>query len=177
MNLNVMMDFDISQLKEISSTVYYPKNFILVKEGNQCNKIWLLERGSARYIYYHENKELTGWIDLEGDIVGSVYCILGLGAARETIQLMEDSELLEIKVDDIKKDEVVFADFKNKILQHYFIELENRIKFFQSLDGKERYEFILKHKPNLIQRVPLHILSSFIGMTPESLSRIRSALS
>lgn len=171
------MALDFEHLKNNSSAVSYPKNFILLKEGNHCNKIWLLEKGSARYIYYHESKELTGWIDLEGDILGSVYCILGLGAARETIQLMEDSELLEIKVDDIKKDRAVYEDFKISILQHYFIELENRIKLFQSLDGKGRYEYILKRKPDLIQRVPLNILSTYLGMTPESLSRIRSSLS
>jgi CRP-like cAMP-binding protein len=171
------MHFDFDTLKRAATLVSYPKNFILVKEGTFSKKIWLLEKGAARYIYYHEQKELTGWIDTEGDVVASVYSILGLGHARETIQLLEDAELYEITLDDLRADPAYFEAFKDHMLQYYFIQLENRIKFFQSLGGKARYEYLLKHQPALLKRVPLHILSSYLGMTPESLSRIRGTLS
>ncbi|MBX2956048.1 MAG: Crp/Fnr family transcriptional regulator [Cyclobacteriaceae bacterium] len=165
------------KLKELGSLVTYPKDFILVKAGSPSKKLWLIEKGLARYIYYHDDKELTGWIDQEGDIVGSVFSLLGFGAARETIQLLEESDLYEVTLEDLKKDSVFFDMFKNQMLEHYFMELENRIKFFQSLGGKERYEFLLANKPDLVQRVPQKILSTYLGITPESLSRIRASLS
>jgi CRP/FNR family transcriptional regulator, anaerobic regulatory protein len=168
------MKVDIEKLKGIGKLVSYPKNFLLVKEGRFCNKLWILQTGLARYFYYKEEKEFTGWIDLEGDIVGSMFCALGLGNPKETIQLLEDSDLFEIDIDDIQKDIECYKEFKTQILEYYFLELENRIKFFQTLNGKERYEYILDQKPELVQRVPLHIISSYLGMTPESLSRIRS---
>ncbi|MDX2279256.1 MAG: hypothetical protein NW218_06690 [Saprospiraceae bacterium] len=167
------MKIDIEKLKGIGKLVSYPKNFLLVKEGRFSNKLWILQTGLARYFYYKEEKEFTGWIDLEGDIVGSMFCTLGLGLPRETIQLIEDSDLYEVVIDDIQKDSAFYMEFKTQILEYYFIELENRIKFFQTLSGKERYEYILDHKPELLQRVPLHIISTYLGMTPESLSRIR----
>ena len=137
----------------------------------------MIDKGMARYFYYQDDKELTGWIDLEGDIVGSVFCALELGPAQESIQLLEDSDLYEIALDEIRQDRLFYEGFKAQILQYYFIELEKRVKFFQSLGGKERYEYLLRHKPELIRRVPLHIIASYIGMTPESLSRIRGSIS
>lgn len=167
----------IEQFIGLGTLVWYPKNYILLKEGQFSSKIWVMKKGIARYIYYKESKEITGWIDLEGDIVGSVFSTVGLGPARETIQLVEDSELHEIPIEPIRKDPALFAEFKNQVLLHYFIELENRVKFFQSLSGKERYAHLLAHRPDLLLRVPLHLLSSYLGLTPESLSRIRGSIS
>ncbi len=157
--------------------VFYPKNFQLVRMEEQCHVFWIIEKGIARYIYQEGERELTGWFDMEGDIVGSVYCLLGIGGARENIQLLEDSELIEIQLTDLRQDEAFFQNFKMKVLAHYFIEMENRLKFFQALDGKGRYLYILENKPQLLQRVPLHLIATFLGLTPESLSRIRSSIS
>jgi hypothetical protein len=70
---------------------------------------------------------------LEGDFVGSIYSLLGFGTARETIQLIEDSVLIEIPIDSVKANQKVFEDFKLQVLEHYFLELELRVKFFQSM--------------------------------------------
>ncbi|WP_194778356.1 Crp/Fnr family transcriptional regulator [Pararhodonellum marinum] len=171
------MNLDIPKLKSIGKRVSYPKNFQLVQKGERCQKCWIIEKGIARYMYLQEEQELTGWFDLEGDIVGSVYSLLGLGGAREKIQLVEDAELIEIQLVDIQKDDAYFQNFKMNVMSHYFIEMENRLKLFQSLDGKGRYLYLLENKPQLLQRVPLHMIASFLGLTPESLSRIRSAIS
>jgi CRP/FNR family transcriptional regulator, anaerobic regulatory protein len=171
------MHMIIEKLKDGAAEVSYPKNYLLVKEGMNSKKIWILKKGLARYIYYRNGKEFTGWIDSEGDIVGSVYSTLGYGQARENIQLLEDALLHEINIDSISNDEAEFLVLKSAILEYYFLEMENRVKFFQSLDGRERYSFILKNNPDLIHRVPLKILSTFLGLTPESLSRIRGSIS
>ncbi len=171
------MNLDITKLKSIGKGVFYPKNFQLVRIEEQCEKFWIIEKGIARYIYELEEKELTGWFDMEGDIVGSMYSLLGLGGAREKIQLIEDSNLIEIQLSDIQRDDAFFQDFKMKVLTHYFIEMENRLKFFQALDGKRRYQYILKNKPQFLQRIPLQLIASFLGLTPESLSRIRNSIS
>jgi uncharacterized protein (DUF2461 family) len=55
--------------------------------------------------------------------------------------------------------------------------LEKRVKFFQSFDAKQRYQYLLDQKPHFIQRIPQNLLASFFGITPESLSRLRSFVS
>ncbi len=157
-------------------TVEYPKHFVLQKRGKQADKFWILRKGLVRYFYQWQEKEFSGWFDMENDIVGSVYSIVGMGPAKETIQLLENSELIEINLEKCHHKIPEFESFKIELLQYYFLELENRIKFFQCLDGKERYHYLLENKPQLVQRVPLRLLASFLGLTPESFSRIRKKI-
>lgn len=167
----------IDRLSAFGTEVELPKNFILQKEGREAYKFWIIQRGLARYYYAYQDKEVTAWFDMEGDVVGSVYSLAGMGAARETIQLLEDAELVEIPINLIKKEMPDFVALKAELIQFYFLQLENRLKFFQNLDGKARYLSLLAEHPELIQRVPQYLLASFLGMTPESLSRIRSSIS
>lgn len=172
-----MMILDLNPLKNLGKRVSYPKHFQLLNLGDQGAKFWILEKGIARYTYLQQEQEIIGWFDMEGDIVGSVYSLLGLGGAREKIQLVEDADLIEIQLEDLQKDDAYFQHFKLNVMSHYFIEMENRLKFFQALDGKGRYLYLLENKPQLLQRVPLNMIASFIGLTPESLSRIRGSIS
>ncbi|MGY6560800.1 MAG: Crp/Fnr family transcriptional regulator [Luteibaculaceae bacterium] len=170
----------IEQLSDLlvhGKEVEYPKNFILQKQGKMATKFWLLKKGIARYIYQQNEKELSGWFDFENEVVGSIYSLTNLGVANETIQLIEDSVLIEFSINDFDVNDEKFKNLKLQILQHYFIELERRVKFFQSLDGKERYQYLLEHKAHFIQRIPQNLLASFLGITPESLSRIRGSVS
>ncbi|MEK6480527.1 hypothetical protein WJR50_23490 [Catalinimonas sp. 4WD22] len=131
----------------------------------------------VRYCYTFQDEEVTAWFDMEGDVVGSVYSLAGLGPSRETIQLLEDAVLIEISLDLIQKEIHDFAALKADLLQYYFLQLENRLKFFQNLDGKARYLSLLSERPELVQRVPQYLLASFLGLKPESLSRIRGSIS
>lgn len=164
---------NISEILSKGREVEYPKNFILQKQGKIATKFWLLKKGIARYIYTHNDKVFSGWFDFENEIVGSIYSLFNLGVANETIQLIEDAELIEFTISDIDINNENFTSLKKQILLHYFIELEKRVKFFQSLDGKQRYQYLVENKPHFIQRIPQNLLASFLGITPESLSRIR----
>jgi CRP/FNR family transcriptional regulator, anaerobic regulatory protein len=165
----------LSDLIEKGIEVEYPKNFILQKQGKMATKFWLLKKGIARYVYNQNDKEFSGWFDFENEIVGSIYSLSNLGVANETIQLIEESELIEFTISDFETNDEKFTNFKNQVIQHYFIELEKRVKFFQSLDGKQRYQYLIEYKPHFIQRLPQNLLASFLGITPESLSRIRGS--
>ncbi len=169
----VQFSYLINKGKEVA----YPKNFILQKQGKMATKFWFLKKGIARYVYNHNDKEFSGWFDFENEIVGSVYSLINLGEANETIQLIENSELIEFTINDFDTNDDNFIKLKNQIIQYYFIELEKRIKFFQSLDAKQRYQYLIEHKPHFIQRIPQNLLASFLGITPESLSRIRGSVS
>lgn len=172
------MDFThLSDFLHIGIEVEYPKNFILQKQGKRATKFWILKKGIARYFYSQNDKEFSGWFDFENEIVGSIYGLTHADVTNETIQLIEDGELLEFTISDFDINDENFKQLKIQILQFYFVELEKRVKFFQSFDGKQRYQFLLENKPHFIQRIPQNLLASFLGITPESLSRIRSSIS
>lgn len=172
--MNIELTSDI--LKK-GKEVEYPKNFILQKEGKWATNFWLLKKGIARYIYNQNDKKYSGWFDFENEIVGSIYSLANLGVANETIQLIEDAELVEFNIRDFNINDEIFTHLKIQIIQHYFIELEKRVKFFQSFDAKQRYQYLIDYKPHFIQRIPQNLLASFLGITPESLSRIRGSAS
>lgn len=160
--------------------VEYPKNFLLYKEGKASARCWIIKQGVVGYFYQGQQKEHLAWFDLEGDLVISTYSIATAQATRESARLLEDAILYEI---DFQSLETRFANhldwhrFKNSLYQLYCMHLEDRIRALQSLDAKERYHQLITQKPGLLQRVPLQHIASFLGITPESLSRIRTDFS
>lgn len=189
MQVSSIKDFLISKgisnsfLEELTKAfveVEYPRNFILYKEGKLVRKIWIVKKGLIGYFFHSKDKEHLAWIDQEGDLIGSVRSI-GMGlTASETCVLLENSELLEIDFESLSSQELVPLDlekFKNAIFQYYFIAMEDRLKIFQSMDAKARYIHLMNHRPQLLQRVSLQQIASFLGITPETLSRIRSEIS
>ncbi|WP_026999669.1 hypothetical protein [Eisenibacter elegans] len=109
MNIEFPSDF-LNKGKEVD----YPKNFILQKEGKMATKFWLLKKGIARYIYNQNDKEYSGWFDFENEIVGSIYSLANLGVANETIQLIEDAELIEFDIRYININDEKFIHLKYK---------------------------------------------------------------
>lgn len=96
--------------------------------------------------------------------------------SQECIESVTDGELLRISRDDVDilfEKSVVLKDYTIKLLEQVFLEERSRIVEFQSLTAEERYSRFAKENPYLINNVPLKNIASFLGMKPETLSRIR----
>lgn len=168
-----------TELAKIAKKKTIEKGEILIQIGERCNDIYFIEKGLLRGYYYLEGKEITNWFALEGEFATCFYSFVVQKNSFETIQATEDTELIQISFSDLQ------ALYKNypeterlgRILTEiYYIRLEERLLNIQFKSAKERYLALLETKSNLIKRAPLGQIASYLGITQETLSRMRAEL-
>lgn len=156
------------------------KNDFFLEEGNICNYLGFLAKGSMIYYKPEANgNEITTDFAFEGDWVNSVISRLTNVPSVLNIRAVEDSEVLIIQ--QKKLDELYLQLPKIERLGRIFTE-QAFIKFvqqtieFQTLTAKERYVQLLKHHPYIFQKVQLYHIANYLGIAPKSLSRIRKEI-
>jgi len=176
---------DISRLSPESMQVFtsawkqwtVPKDHFLLRENTISDYIYFLEKGVAR-IYYHKNeKEITEWIALDRQFFLSITSFFQRSPSHLIIQTIEPSLVYGIH----HKDLMSLADSNHeierllrKMVTSSLILSQQRMYSIQFETAKQRYEKLLDYSPDFIKRVPLSYIASFLGVTLETLSRIRS---
>ena len=153
------------------------KNQHYLREGETSGKIGFVTEGLFRCYYIIKNKEITTEFLLPNSIVAGMLSFLADELQRENIVALENSKLIAISREDLFK--LYHKNWKwqqaGRILTEMnYVRIEKRAVCLQTLTAKERYEELLKEYPELIERVPLQYIASFLGMSPETFSRIRS---
>jgi CRP-like cAMP-binding protein len=148
----------------------------LVKEGTICDKLYFLEKGCLRGFRYEENQEVTFWFAFENSFVTSCYSFYSGKPSYENIQLLEKSVLYAVKVNDLHQLYDKYQEIERAgrlINESYYVQLEERMFSMHFKTAKERYEQFVESNPQILQRVPLGMIASYLGITQETLSRIR----
>ncbi len=155
------------------------KGTLLLEQGKTCKHLNFLEIGFARAFYYRDGKEITSWFAFENDIVASMYSFTTQKPSLENIEIVETSVVHSISYDQLQQLYQKYSEFNligRLLTEKYFIELEERIFSLQNQTAKERYQEILKYKPELLQRASLGHIASYLGISQETLSRIRASI-
>jgi CRP/FNR family transcriptional regulator, anaerobic regulatory protein len=153
------------------------KGSLLLEQGKVCRYIYFMESGFARGFYYQKGKDITSWFALENDIITSVYSFISQKPGIENIEILENSLLQCISYDKLQrfyKDYPEFNLIGRLLTEKYYIQLESRVSFLQYLPAKERYKKLLENQPQLLQRASLGHIASYLGISQETLSRIRA---
>jgi CRP/FNR family transcriptional regulator, anaerobic regulatory protein len=157
--------------------VRYPAKHIFQKEGDICQKVGILHKGLVRNYFNRNNRECTAWFDFDGGLIGSMYSFLTQTPYSESIEMLEDCIVYEMTYEKVFKARAQFDDFNvlvnNVVLDGYF-QMEERTKNLMAYTAVERYHLFFDTHPDLINRIPVKYLASFLGVTPETLSRIRA---
>lgn len=164
-------------LAEIAETRDFPKGKLLLKQGKMCKHMYFLESGFARAFYYKQGKDVTSWFAVENDVVTSMYAFTAQKPSFENIEILEDSILHYISYSQLQQLYQKFPEFNlavRLIIEKYYIELEERTLSFQIQSARERYQFILNNQPGLLQRASLGHIASYLGISQETLSRVRA---
>ncbi|MFL5729751.1 MAG: Crp/Fnr family transcriptional regulator [Cytophagaceae bacterium] len=160
------------QLKKLE----LPRNSLLVKEGAVCSQLYFLEKGCLRKFYNLDGKEVTHWLGFENNFTTSFYSFISRNPGIENLQVLEDAVLWSVSYDDLQELMNKHRDLERMvriIQEQYYIKLEERIMALQFKTAKERYEELMLASPHILQRISLGQIASYLGISQETLSRIR----
>ena len=153
------------------------KDEFLLKAGRASNHAsWILE-GLVRSYYLKDTEEITTKFLWEGATITSVYSFYTRKPGNENIVALEDTTLAMLRFDDLQylyKNHPTFNYIGRVITEKYLYMLEIEVYNLRKQKAEDRYQFIVKHLPDLLQRVPLKYLATYLGMNLETLSRIRA---
>lgn len=164
-------------LSDHSRLIRVKRGEFLLRRGDACRHYYFIIKGVLRAFLDDENHEITSWVTVEGEIVSSIHSLFDASPCMENIQAVESSLLVCLQVSDMEKLYVRFPELNvvvRKILMRYYRDAEYRAVMARLPGAEKKYEFFLTHYPNLVSRIPLKVIASFLGIRYETLSRIRS---
>lgn len=166
-------------IRESFEQVMLSKNEWLLTEGKICRHLYFMESGAIRGYYTLEGKEITHWFGFENDFVTSFHSFTTQQASVENIQLIEGSILWSISKTTLTDLFDRYPEIERLVriaYEKYYIRLEERFVNAQFKTAAERYQDLLTLAPHIVERVPLGFIASYLGISQETLSRIRSRL-
>lgn len=168
-----------SVLKNLISEVEFPKDSIIIKAGKVEKTIYFIKKGIVRAFVPQENQDLTFWFGKEGAVVLPMKSYVDNNQNYENIQLLEDCILYQLKIDDLRQlfeSDINIANWGRKLAEKELVKTEELFISRQFKTASQRYEELLTKQTEIIQRVQLGYIASYLGITQVSLSRIRSEI-
>ena len=164
-------------ISKICNVVYIKKNTDLQPIGHTCKTIYFINKGIARIYYLKDGVDITESFSFENNIIARVESLFTGKPSRKAIQILEDAELIAINSDLLFKMYDQFPEIERLfrlIMEAAYVDTVNRIESIQFYTAEERYKALMKENPDVIKRVPLKYIASYLGITQVSLSRIRA---
>lgn len=158
---------------------HFKKGEIVVREGTVCKKCYVVAQGSLRQFQVVEGTEKTSGFFLAGELAILYGSYLDGQPSPYNIQCLEDSILISGTLEQeeqIRQHLPEMGSLANYFLVDDFKKAENYISLLNGFSPEQRYLLLLEQRPELIQRIPLVHIAGYIGVTPESLSRIRKRI-
>jgi CRP-like cAMP-binding protein len=162
----------------------YPCSFrkgkLLLKAGEICEHIYFIKEGAVRGFIKDGTKDITTWITAENEVVSSISSLDMKEPALENMQAIENCELLALTYDDFQDLYIKFPEFNivaRKLLQKYYKDAEGRAFIARATNAEKKYRLFLTRYGHLANRIPLKYIASFLGITLETLSRVRKKIS
>ena len=167
---------DLDAVRDLFVSKKIRKGEYLYAPGEIATEIGFLVKGAFRIYYLIGEKESTRLIGSEGVFVTSVPSFTTQKPCIEYVEAMENMDLLMLSYDNLQKMYEISPKWERfvRILAEYaYNEQQKRVYSLIALTAQQRYEQFIKERPDLVQRVPQYIIANYLGISPETLSRIR----
>jgi CRP-like cAMP-binding protein len=164
-------------IAEICKLIVVKKNTDLQAIGHTCKTIYFINKGVARIYYFKDGTDITESFAFENNIIARVESLFTGKPSRKGIQILEDAEIVAISSTSLFKLYDTFPEIERLfrlIVEAAYVDTVNRIEGIQFHTAEERYQTLIKEAPDVIKRVPLKYIASYLGITQVSLSRIRA---
>lgn len=170
-------DSSLAALKAEFKEVTRPKGNILLNADCIEKSIYFIRKGLVRAYANTSSEQITFWFGMEGDPVLSMKNYILGEKSYESIEVLEDCELYELNIAKLKtlyENDVHLANWGRKLAELELIKTEERLIAMQFKTAQQRYVDLITSQPELLQRVQLGLIASYLGMSQVSLSRIRA---
>lgn len=180
--LNAIVPLDERHWNEISELVeirHFKRNEYFLKRGDACSVIGFIKKGSFRFVMHNDGNERTFDVSLEDDFVSDYYGILKSGPASFDIIANQKSEVLCLPTADVIKlfdRDMVYQKIGRTIAENEFCQQHERLLSMMYDSPQKRYEDLIKKQSGKIFKLPQHLLANYLGVTKETLSRIRARI-
>ena len=162
----------ISQ-KDISKGDY------LLKYDEMCKHIYFVKKGFVRIFYYKNGKNITEWFANENQYFLSITSYFNETPSKLVIEAIEDSEIILLSkagLENLRKTNIEVANLMVEFFSGSLIHSQKRMESMQFETAKQRYAKLLEDQPEILNKVPLQFIATFLGITQETLSRIRAQI-
>lgn len=166
----------LSILAELFKQEWLDRNDFHTSAGDHCKKLSFIKSGYFRIYALKDGKEITQWISSQNEFTTELSSLIFKTPSRWNIQAITACELYSIHLYDYERiGDLIpqWKDLEKLFIAKCFTTLEDRVFSFLSMNAEERYEQLIGYKQSLLNEVPLQYLASSLGMTPETLSRLR----
>ncbi len=167
-----------NDIRNWSEVIHVRKKEKLIQQGETSKYIYFIYKGSIRSYYINnEGHENVSWLLFENELAIAVYSFFSQKPSFETLETLEDSILLRLSFERLNQLYMTYPRFNyigRLLTELYYIRSEEKANALRMMTAKERYNNLLEQYPQVIQRVSLGHIASYLGITQHTLSRIRS---
>jgi CRP-like cAMP-binding protein len=154
------------------------KGTCLHEAGKVARELYFIEKGLVRMFYHNDaGKDITYGYYTEGDFITVPESFYTQSPSKYHMEVLEDGIIYAITYDDLNQmlnDFPIMQRLENKTLQGFLLKAGERIVALQFQSAQERYDTLMENQPSIIRRAPLGTIASYLGITQETLSRIRA---
>ena len=167
----------LEALVSLFERVVFSSKTIIIHAGKLDRKVYFIEKGITRSYVLHNGKQLTTWFSKEGDAACGSWDLYRHKVGFEYVETLEETTVYSISVeqlDELYRSYIDLANWMRVLQQENFLRLQDMHIRRLSWPAQERYEYLTRECPEIIRRANLGYIASFLGITQQSLSRIRA---
>ena len=177
---NQLISLNFEQQRDLQRVCEYeefPKNYFLLERGTISNHVHFILEGTVICIHYSNGKEVVPWFAFEGDFVNSHFSFIHRQPSLESLFTLSDCHLLSISYENLQhlySKDPVWNNLFRSVVEGYYLEIQGRLISLLAQSAPERYDHLIQQYPDIEKRLKLGHISSFLGITQSTLSRLRS---
>ncbi len=176
---STMTHDELDILESVLVPMRFAKNEVILSEGEVARNIYWVQKGLVRQFYHKNGKELTEYMAAENSIVMCIESLFKEEPSHLQIHALEPTLLYAMskaELEAVAMRSVNIQILYRKILEESLIISQRRADMLRFESAQDRYQKLMKRAPQLVLRAPLVYIASYLQMTPETLSRVRNAL-
>ena len=185
LHLSRQMGFTLSEatinnVAQLFKKVALKKGDFLLKEGQHCTQVALVEKGLLMYYHIADGEEVARDFAIENDWASYIKSTSQKIPSDISIRALEDGVVHVLNIETMNRffqEHPEFIQIRMKIMEHSFMEIAEYNTNLNGLSPEEHYKKLVHTKPDWLQRVPQYYIASYLGIKPQSLSRIRKRIS